>query len=445
MKKMMLAAMVGLGLLGMRAEVQAASGAALSARAYVQDGLVGMLDGIENAGWGVHNASATSWKDLAGTIGDFAVDSCAQFQADGLKKISAGVMAGVGSGASKPNNLKTIEAAVSGANSVLPNATDYIIPVYVDRNQYIAFNWNGSTRQMSFDSIGGGNGWRTSETPDAVTYSVAYTPFSKANGFYVNAAHPDGYAFSDSYGDDLGTTAIHLGARELSSSRIDTKAYNFTVNALRFYTRELTEDEVKQNYLIDAYRFRGEIPFATADYKADETGKQLLCRFTAKGAKGIKVTVNGEKAGEKWFKAGEVVTLTATPFAGAIFKGWKGTVEGYDAEDLKSLSIAVTVDRALDLIADGECNSDILQSDDVSPLSAKAYVQDGLVGFLDGFENAGWNKHSAAATSWKDLAGTIGDFAVDASCAQFLANGLKKIDAGVMAGVGSGSSKPNNI
>ena len=39
-----------------------------TARDYVQDGLVAMWDGIENAGWGVHDAAATTWKDLVGTV-----------------------------------------------------------------------------------------------------------------------------------------------------------------------------------------------------------------------------------------------------------------------------------------------------------------------------------------------------------------------------------------
>jgi len=37
-----------------------------TARDYVQTGLVAMWDGIENAGWGVHDASAAAWKDLIG-------------------------------------------------------------------------------------------------------------------------------------------------------------------------------------------------------------------------------------------------------------------------------------------------------------------------------------------------------------------------------------------
>ncbi len=39
-----------------------------TARDYVQDGLVAMWDGIENAGWGQHDASATAWVDLVGGV-----------------------------------------------------------------------------------------------------------------------------------------------------------------------------------------------------------------------------------------------------------------------------------------------------------------------------------------------------------------------------------------
>ena len=44
-----------------------------TARDYVQDGLIAMWDGIENAGWGVHDAAATVWKDLSGGGNDVPV------------------------------------------------------------------------------------------------------------------------------------------------------------------------------------------------------------------------------------------------------------------------------------------------------------------------------------------------------------------------------------
>ena len=56
-----------------------------TAKDYVQDGLIAMWDGIENAGWGVHDPNATVWKDLVGGY-DLTVppslawmDSCLSF------------------------------------------------------------------------------------------------------------------------------------------------------------------------------------------------------------------------------------------------------------------------------------------------------------------------------------------------------------------------------
>ena len=33
-----------------------------TAKDYVQDGLLALWDGIENAGWGTHDVNATTWK-----------------------------------------------------------------------------------------------------------------------------------------------------------------------------------------------------------------------------------------------------------------------------------------------------------------------------------------------------------------------------------------------
>jgi hypothetical protein len=54
-----------------------------TAKDYVQSGLVAMWDGIENAGWGVHDANATTWKDLIGSY-DATLTAAGSFSADSL-------------------------------------------------------------------------------------------------------------------------------------------------------------------------------------------------------------------------------------------------------------------------------------------------------------------------------------------------------------------------
>ena len=49
---------------------------------YVQDGLVAMWDGIENAGLGVHDPNATTWKDLSGNGHDLLLSGTASVGAD---------------------------------------------------------------------------------------------------------------------------------------------------------------------------------------------------------------------------------------------------------------------------------------------------------------------------------------------------------------------------
>ena len=44
------------------------TGLAATALDYVQDGLIAHWDGVENAGNGVHDSSATTWKNLAGEM-----------------------------------------------------------------------------------------------------------------------------------------------------------------------------------------------------------------------------------------------------------------------------------------------------------------------------------------------------------------------------------------
>ena len=55
----------------------------LMCNSYVKDGLVAMWDGTENAGWGTHDASATTWKDLIGTD-DFTVTANAHWSDNGI-------------------------------------------------------------------------------------------------------------------------------------------------------------------------------------------------------------------------------------------------------------------------------------------------------------------------------------------------------------------------
>ena len=57
----------------------------VSARDYIQNGLVAMWDGIENIGWGQHSDSASAWVNLMGNSNyDFTLQNNASWASDGL-------------------------------------------------------------------------------------------------------------------------------------------------------------------------------------------------------------------------------------------------------------------------------------------------------------------------------------------------------------------------
>jgi hypothetical protein len=67
----------------------------LSAKDYVQDGLIAMWDGIENAGWGKHSDNPTMWTDLTGNGYDLVGNAdgsvvfnpnCVSFEGGGVEK-----------------------------------------------------------------------------------------------------------------------------------------------------------------------------------------------------------------------------------------------------------------------------------------------------------------------------------------------------------------------
>ena len=57
--------------------------AAVDAHSYVQKGLVACYDGIDNAGTGTHDATATTWADLSGNGFDGTLASNLGWAADG--------------------------------------------------------------------------------------------------------------------------------------------------------------------------------------------------------------------------------------------------------------------------------------------------------------------------------------------------------------------------
>ena len=194
-----------------------------TAKDYVQDGLIGMWDGIENAGWGVHDPNATAWKDLAGSTD---LEVYGRFEKD--RVVSVG----------------------KNENGVVR---------YFGR-------WNTSIFDIAFkyDSIiQGDNGcvklgrW-TSIYYDPTGWLNCSSYPNKLNSQIVNGTSHH-ICLSSGFWLDGALLSQTEEPRAPYSAENDAQRFLYSVNGaifgIRRYSRSLTEDEIAHNYAIDKARF----------------------------------------------------------------------------------------------------------------------------------------------------------------------------------------------
>ena len=319
----------------------------LSAKAYAQNGLVCLLDGIENAGYGEHDNAATVWTDLTGLTGDFAVSNCSSFTENALHKNKSGLMA---MNTARRTDIVTIESAVSGIETAVLGNGQCVMPVFFNTDQNIIIKRPSATsRRLSFDNKK--FGWQMESLPDAATVTAFYTPLSKALGFFVNATVPEGELNAEESWSS-GSAYMTIGGRHISWAGSDTTPYGYSVHAVRFYTRELTGAEVTNNWVVDSVRYRNVFPADTADYRSVSDGRAFACRLTVRHLGGT-VTVDGQTSpdGSFWPELGQTVTLTVATGSDYSFDGWTGDTDAIVSGSVTDPTVRVLVDRALTLTA----------------------------------------------------------------------------------------------
>ena len=242
----------GVMLIGMRYEMRSGKGMP-TARDYVQDGLVAVYDGIENAGWGVHDPNATVWKDLTGNGWDFPATNLT-FHDDRVE-----VLAYVASVKSSADFWNWTGGTVDGTFE-RPTTT-------AKNNGFLAFgrlgivsiNTNSVNGCMWYTSASASN-WRclypfgrASSSPGARAFEKAHRAFasdftqSYANQrYYQNGVRYIGY--DETWTQNVAHSAL---TPSLSVGTVGTPKFY----GLRIYSRALTADEVAVNYTIDKARF----------------------------------------------------------------------------------------------------------------------------------------------------------------------------------------------
>lgn len=211
-----------------------------TARDYIQNGLVAMWDGIENAGWGVHDGDATVWKDLVGGV-DAAKNGSVSFGVD-FVSLAGGYFLVQEFAKSTFSNDYTIEVCLSRNESVT-NAGVYStnddglrswISTY---NGY--YNFSGYVRRANVSVT------NLLDVSDLKTFSVkadGSTAYSFKNGEQISSASVSTSSYS-------GSTPLYLFRLDRYSN------FKGRGHCVRIYNRALTPAEIAANYDIDKSRF----------------------------------------------------------------------------------------------------------------------------------------------------------------------------------------------
>lgn len=208
-----------------------------TALSYVQDGLIGQYDGIENAGVGVHG-SPEQWKDLVGdndllleniTWGD---DGAIYNGSDSVAYLSSQPFSG---------SFQSVEicATMTGSNNWM---TFQFSSIYY-------MGYNGSGRLIVMTKGKGDNDYQ----------NTAFTPTSA----HTASALPSRMLAVD--GVILRTISVNTNGAS-SSTKYQTlfgaRYFNYRINlvltgrihSIRIYNKELSQDELTKNYNIDMKR-----------------------------------------------------------------------------------------------------------------------------------------------------------------------------------------------
>lgn len=234
---------------------------------YIQDGLIVMWDGIENVGWGEHDESATTWKDLAGkynldlpTRNHVWEDNC--FRCDSVTPVyttrpkavfeemkngytaevcatigeSNGPLISCGNGSNFWNIYSSklifsISSAQNGGVGVsLTQGGTYLYPTVIGLSTFY-----GASLSASF-------------TADIVNQKSRQFLNGGLKATYANAA----LTGCDNMG--LSGIGVNCTGRNTDDWNVGigggTKFY-----CVRFYNRPLTDEEIAHNYAIDKERF----------------------------------------------------------------------------------------------------------------------------------------------------------------------------------------------
>ena len=369
---------------------------------YVQDGLIGHLDAIENGGVGVHNNSPSEWTDLKGNQtfscvngSSFTTDAWVGGSSRYITASSAKALAAL------QNKTFTLEMVVMHPTVSANNAFEYWTYFGAPSNNR---NLTMEIRHVnSTNPVLGGLQYRAKAYSGdvAIATDTGLTAWGMRHHLTVVCNGNTATLYCD------GTNVLHRITNNAISPTLDTLAFGAATTggdplstgteicAIRMTERALTNAEIQRNDFIDRVRFMGaSATDGELGYRISDGALQVR---THVGGLGVQFSTDGgatwqNDALDVWTALGAAVTFTT-----------RLTSDGSSNVFFDALPAGATVSGGtVTLTAD--VPAWIVARTPTSPATS-LYVQDGLIGHLDAIENGGAGVHTAAPSTWKDLTG----------------------------------------
>lgn len=225
-----------------------ADGGGYTSVSYVQDGLIAQWDGIDNAGTGTHDASATVWKDLKGSC-DMTLLNNGESWVNGKALYVNGAGAAGSTAAPRYTTIEVVYKMAGGAclfvSGLKWGNTDWYI------SRIVAFS--GGTRAIFTNAHSG----QTIYIPDAngdVVHSLSAVYEDNSSDVVVSASM-DGYVRTQntvqtSWYDATGV--VMVGDRKTTAK---SEPWTGEIYAIRLYDRALSVGELAANQKVDSARF----------------------------------------------------------------------------------------------------------------------------------------------------------------------------------------------
>lgn len=230
-----------------------------TARDYVQNGLVAMWDGIENAGYRQHDPNATVWKDLSGNNMDFPL-------VEGNSSWLGNALLGASRSAGYIGSLSASSLGTVGFVEFVGNpyygvgdrveATPGMILDGATSGSVINLRIRGWASRKVCSILKGSKNCPWYVTPGMGTKSEDRTVYcaGEVSGADVGTVYYNGDEVTpQTFGENFDASPyVCLGAYKTNDTRYP---YEGSINCIRIYNRSLTAADVAHNYAVDKARF----------------------------------------------------------------------------------------------------------------------------------------------------------------------------------------------